>query len=568
MKKSIIILATLTLSILNMLASIPENKEVTMKLATITKRVPKYDQKTGLYFLYDGRKNGVADSQGNIIVPIEWEFFSTNWLSEYGFIVGERNGKNTIFDVKNQRDIPYTLFDNLETSIGDVRKYDKEHCYFIVKKNGKKGIWKFGDTNLLVPCLYEDIVLPQIRSVDYWPVKDKNGLGLYGNGKEIIPCGKYSLILANQNNDFAIVSDNVSATYRSQNNISGLLGNGKFGIINLNSGHSTGLIYDGIGFYGEGCIGYNIGGFLSSGQISGGKWGYIDSQGNRLCEAIYDAITPVEDGASQVIRNGVHEFFVSPFNNSNATRIISKVDENIPKSSHLAENTFAFIIANENYLNIPHSAYSINDGEVLKKYCTLSFGIPERNVTLFADATYGNIMSMIKRLEEISDVYDGDASFLIYFSGLGYVNPETNRRVLLPIDASPNISSTMLEIDALFERLSKCKAKEYICIFDAPFNGEDRSGNLISSGRGIAIKGTIERPNNITVIMPGNEGRSNSYETLQHGLLTYCLLEIVQNNNYTSIRNAIEGLPNQVKRTSFENYNNTQTVNTYISDEK
>ncbi len=553
---------------MDIIALIPENKEVTMKLANITKRVPKYDQDTGLYLLYDGRKMGIADSEGNIIVPIEWESFSSSWLSDYGFIVGERNGKNVIFDVKNQRDIPYTLFDKLGTCIGDVQKYDKEHCYFVVDKNGKKGIWRFGDSSLLVPCLYDEIVFPQIRSVEYWPVKNHKGLGLYGKGKEVIPCGKYTLILANQSNAFAIVSDNVYATYRSSENRSGLLGSGKFGVIDLNSGNGSGLIFDGLGFYGEECLGYNIGGLLSGGQISGGKWGYIDSQGNKLCEAIYDVITPVEDGAAQVIRNGVHEFFVSPFNNNKTARIISKVDENIPYSTHIEENTFAFIIANENYINMPHSEYSINDGEVFKKYCTSSFGIPEQNVSIYTDATYGKIMSIIKHLEEISDVYDGDASFLIYFSGLGLVNPQTSSRVLLPIDAAPNISSTMLEVNTLFERLAKCKAKECICIIDAPFNGEDRSGNLLESGRGIAIKGTVEQPNNISVVMPGYEGRSNSYEAIQHGLLTYCLLDIVQNNKYNSVRKAIDALPNEVKRSSFENYKNIQTVSSSLHNEK
>lgn len=562
-----VILTTLLLSFSQIRASVPENKDVTMRLANITKRVPTFDQNTGLYLLYDGRKQGAADSDGNIIVPIEWDYFSTMWLAEYGFIVGERNGRNVMFDTKYQCDIPYTLFDKLETGIGDAIKYDKDNYYFIVSKNGKKGIWKLRDTELLVPCRYDEIVLEQIRSIEFWPVKNYYGLGLYGNGKEVIPCGKYSLILAYQNTNFAIVSDKVYATYRSQNNKSGLLGNGKFGVINLNTGDDSGLVYDGLGFYGEGCIGYNVGGILSNGQISGGKWGFIDSQNNKLCEAIYDVITPVKDGAAHVTRNGVHEFFVSPFIN-NTSRVISKVDENIPNSTILNDNTFAFIIANENYINLPHSEYSINDGETLRKYCISSFGIPEKNVAIYTDATYGKIMSIIKRIEEISDVYDGEANFLIYFSGLGLANPETRKRALLPIDAYTNIASTMLDIDTLFDRLQHCKAKEYLCIFDAPFNGEDRSGNLLNTGRGIAIKSTYEQSNRISLVMPGDDGRSNSYEAIQHGLLTYCLLDIVQNYKYDSILKALDVLPIEVKRSSFENYNKTQTVKTYLSNEK
>ena len=59
-----------------------------------------------------------------------------------------------------------------------------------------------------------------------------------------------------------------------------------------------------------------------------------------------------------------------------ATPTTSDIDENIPVTSHRAENTFAIIIANENYQNDPAVEFALSDGNTFKTYCQQRLGIP------------------------------------------------------------------------------------------------------------------------------------------------------------------------------------------------
>lgn len=537
--------------------SIPENKEITMKLAKITGEIPKYDQESGIYPLYNWRtrKEGLADSEGNILVPVEWDNYTTMWLEDYGFIVGERNGRKVIFDIKKRQDIPYeSLFDELSVYIGDAKKYDERNCYFVVKKNGKEGVWRYGDEHLLVPCLYDEIVISHMNNVQYWPVKiNGKTIGLYGNGKELIPCGKYTFIYPNAKEQCAVVSE----------------GNNKVGLVNLSTGFSTALIYDNIGFFAEKCIGYNQGGKIENGKFIGGKWGYMDTNGNQLTKPIYDEISKVKDGVAQVKHNGVIELFVSPFSKETTTEIKSKVDENIPTTLKTSENTFVFIVANEDYSNMPTSKFSLCDGNIFKEYCINSFGIPKKNILIVENATFGIMKSTINRIKDIADVYEGDANIILYFSGLGTVNSKTSKRVLLPTDASmSSLNSTSFDIDKLSFEMGKLKTKSFIMIIDSPFNGENRTKEKLSDERGVSIKSHSSSSKKIDIVMSGEKGNAYAHEELRHGILTYSILSLVQDNKYNSIRQCFNSLQSLVKKISLDKIGEVQTIQIIYSDEK
>ena len=60
--------------------------------------------------------------------------------------------------------------------------------------------------------------------------------------------------------------------------------------------------------------------------------------------------------------------------------LISDVDQNIPMSKTKAYNTYALIIANENYTSAPNVSYAINDGKSFRDYCIKTLGVPESNI--------------------------------------------------------------------------------------------------------------------------------------------------------------------------------------------
>ena len=78
--------------------------------------------------------------------------------------------------------------------------------------------------------------------------------------------------------------------------------------------------------------------------------------------------------------------------------IKSDVDTNIPITQQVQENTFALIIANENYQEVSTVPNALNDGAVFAEYCNKTLGIPQSNIKLATDVTLNGIQRQVNWL--------------------------------------------------------------------------------------------------------------------------------------------------------------------------
>ena len=67
-----------------------------------------------------------------------------------------------------------------------------------------------------------------------------------------------------------------------------------------------------------------------------------------------------------------------------AKAIQSDVDMDVPQTKKSAENTYALIIANEDYLFVDPVNFASHDGEVFREYCIKTLGIPEKQVRYYS----------------------------------------------------------------------------------------------------------------------------------------------------------------------------------------
>ena len=65
----------------------------------------------------------------------------------------------------------------------------------------------------------------------------------------------------------------------------------------------------------------------------------------------------------------------------------SDVDMNIPINKTNNENTFAVIIANEDYTRVASVPMAENDGRIITEYCQKVLGLPKNNVRTYYNAT-------------------------------------------------------------------------------------------------------------------------------------------------------------------------------------
>lgn len=208
----------------------------------------------------------------------------------------------------------------------------------------------------------------------------------------------------------------------------------------------------------------------------------------------------------------------------------SDVDINIPVSETVRPNTFALIIANENYDNERKVDYAYNDGQILRDYCQKTLGIPTENIHFRPDATLNNMKFEVGWLKTVTKAYP-DARILFYYAGHGMPDDYSRESYLLPVDGyGSDIKTTGYKLSDLYASLGELPANNVLVMLDACFSGVDRTGETMSNVRGVRIVPKKDKPAGNVVVFSATSGQqvAHPYMDQSHGLFTYFLLKKLQ----------------------------------------
>jgi hypothetical protein len=208
----------------------------------------------------------------------------------------------------------------------------------------------------------------------------------------------------------------------------------------------------------------------------------------------------------------------------------AEVDANIPKTNIRNDKTFAVIIANENYRSESLVQFAKNDGETFKKYCVQTLGLPEANVHYAADATLNEIRREVNWISQVAEAYKGEANIIFYYAGHGIPDESSKSAYLLPVDGFGSDVTTGYKLDDLYQRLGKLPARTVTVLMDACFSGAQRSGDMLASARGVAIRVSPGAPVGNMVVFSAAQGDETAfpYREKGHGMFTYFLLKKLQ----------------------------------------
>lgn len=241
------------------------------------------------------------------------------------------------------------------------------------------------------------------------------------------------------------------------------------------------------------------------------------------------------------------------------------MDRDIPVAKRQAETTFAFIIANENYADAP-VPYSLNDGRMFREYCQKALGLPEKNISLYEDATFGTIITAVEKMKQVADAYEGEASVIFYYAGHGFPDERQQTAYLLPIDGdASSITTTGYSLARLYKDMAAMRLKAALVLLDACFSGAKREDQMLASSRGVAIKVRDKAPGSNMVVFSAAKGDETAHqlEDKHHGLFTYFLLKGMQNTQGDAdLGTLTDYVTKQVKRQSvvINNKRRTPTV--------
>ncbi len=208
-------------------------------------------------------------------------------------------------------------------------------------------------------------------------------------------------------------------------------------------------------------------------------------------------------------------------------QIESDVDKDIPETGHQQNNTFALIIANENYQDVAQVPNALHDGQIFAEYCEKTLGIPKENIKYVADATLNGIQRQLNWLTQVMEAFEGDAHVIFYYAGHGIPDESSKSAYLLPVDGFGTDVSSGYSLDKLYAELGSKPAKSVIVLLDACFSGANRDGKMLTSARGVAIKVKQNTPQGNIVVFSAAQGNQTAYPYKEkgHGLFTYYILK-------------------------------------------
>ena len=229
----------------------------------------------------------------------------------------------------------------------------------------------------------------------------------------------------------------------------------------------------------------------------------------------YNSANPVPDTSPSTVRVRHHT--------------VSDVDMNIPVNNSSNENTFAVIIANENYNRVVAVPMAENDGRMFAEYCEKVLGLPKSNIRDYYNATALVMNDALLDIKRIAETHEG-LKVIFYYSGHGVPDEETKDAFLLPVDANGQSTFGCIPLNKLYKDLSALNARLVTVFLDCCFSGSVRGEGMLASARGVAMKTKSEELNGNMVVFSAATGTQTAMPYIEqcHGLFTYFLLKKLQ----------------------------------------
>ena len=262
--------------------------------------------------------------------------------------------------------------------------------------------------------------------------------------------------------------------------------------------------------------------------------------------------------------------------NARTTKITveSDVDKNIPANKQNNTNTLALIIANENYSKVPVVTSAEHDGDVFARYCRETLGIPDNQVFVYKDATYGNTLSAISQLKNSVKALGPDTDVIFYYAGHGVPDESSKEAYMLPVDADPMVMATAYPLSTLYKELGGMDAANVMVFMDACFSGSNRGDGMLADARGVVLRPKPVEPKGNMFVLSAADGQETAlpWNEKNHGLFTYYLLKKLQESKgNASLQEIADYVSSEVQKTASTTLHKPQhpkmTVSGPIADE-
>jgi hypothetical protein len=264
---------------------------------------------------------------------------------------------------------------------------------------------------------------------------------------------------------------------------------------------------------------------------------------------------PIELSTSSLKRLSVQDIKTAPTTISTVS-LIPDVDKDIPVAETKNNKRYALIIGNEDYSNFQTTLsqeenvdFAKNDARIFKEYCDKTLGIPNENIYLYTNATYGTMRQGIDKVSKLIKNSEGDLEVVFYYAGHGLPDENTKEAYLIPIDISGANVQSGIKLQDIYNSFSEGESAGVTMFIDACFSGGARNQQLVKA-RGVKIVPRSDYlPGNVVSFSASSGTQSsNAYMDKKHGMFTYYLLKNLQESKgQITYKDLYENLKKKVK---------------------
>lgn len=240
----------------------------------------------------------------------------------------------------------------------------------------------------------------------------------------------------------------------------------------------------------------------------------------------------------------------------------SDVDKNIPRNKQENDRTIALIIANEDYGKVAKVTSAEHDGDVFAQYCRETLGIPDKQVLLHKNVTYGNILSALNRLKNSVNALGEGVDVIVYYAGHGVPDENSKESYILPVDADPMVMATAYPLAKLYDDLNDMGAANVMVFIDACFSGANRGEGMLADARGVVLQAQPSAPKGSMFVLSAADGNQTAlpWKEKNHGLFTYYLLKKLQESKgNASLQEIADYVKSEVGKTASLTLDKPQT---------
>ena len=190
------------------------------------------------------------------------------------------------------------------------------------------------------------------------------------------------------------------------------------------------------------------------------------------------------------------------------------------------------MIGVQNYKNLPHASYAVNDANQFKEHAVRFLGVKPENVKFLADsnANRADILLAFKYWLP-AHINAGKTDVFIYYSGHGLSQEQVKQKYFLPFDVNTDLlEETAINQKSLFKQISQAGAKSVVVFLDTCFSGTNRMGQtLVQNQRAVNMKLNADAlPAGFSVLSAASNLQvAYGDDSLQHGIFTYFLLKAI-----------------------------------------